>query len=569
MFEKSIDAASEKINEDQTVDRRTYLKLAGAAGSGLGAGVGTGALGTEFSTPARAESGTVVDDFTYSSGGLSDRYVFDQDAGNATVVTASTVGSSDDDSNVLEVTDGSSVLHAYKGDGDTDLNAYPEIGDTFSCWIRELNGTGIMNFSYGVKDKNNKYYVQLNLSNAHLGLFKYVNGSGESLTGDWSNSTIENNTGWFEVEIQWTTDHQHTVTLYQDGSEVTSFSYTEDSNDPKFTANGVGFAGHLESGETAQFDYATTTGSGSESRYQMTAIDDFEVDDREFDEDRFDRGESGAEIVYSTESTEGHGPTYSGPQALKISDSSATELISLPGDGLEDYPEAGDTFKCYVKATGGTDNFNFTWGVQGHADRYYVKVKPESDGMYLFKYKSNEGTVLGSTSGLSMSQDTWYYLEVTWGTDGTQTVELYDLEDNVLAKCSGTDTEWTTGGIGFDAYLDSGEAVYFDNCEIVRDEGSYKGGWGPVHEPSTHAIPENPPDSDGQWDLVNDFHYYLTYSGWKPEGDPATHIVHEFQVSASFNTFYREESFADDPDPKYLTVATDQDATKIRGDALR
>ncbi|PSP56767.1 hypothetical protein BRC82_01440 [Halobacteriales archaeon QS_1_67_19] len=563
MSEKNIDTSSEKITEKQTVDRRTYLKLAGAAGSGLGAGVGTGVLGTEFSTPVSAESGTVVDDFTYSSGGLSDRYVFDQDAGNATVATASTVGSSDDDSNVLEITDGTSVLHAYKGDGDTDLNAYPEIGDTFSCWIRETNGTGMMNFIYGAKDKDNKYYVQLNLTNAHLGLFKYVNGSGSSLAGDWSNSTIENNTGWFEVEIQWTTDHQHTVTLYQDGSEVTSFSYTEDSNDPKFTANGVGFAGHLESGETAQFDYATTT-SDTSSGFRQSNVDNFEKPDLNLDAYDFDRGESGAEIVADSETggTTEFGPTYSGSRALKISDSSATEMISLPGDGLDDYPEAGDTFRCYVKATSGADNFNLTWGVQGHADRYYVKVKPESDGMYLFKYKNNDGTVLASTSGLSMNQDEWYYLEVEWKTDGAQTVELYDLDGNTLAECTGTDSEWSTGGIGFDAYLNSGEAIHFDEFYIVKEHGDYIGGWGPEHIWRYHSEGTGDPD----WDEIEDFHYFLNYSGYRPvynnDGNLDA-IEHGFMISSFSETYLKDTAFETDPQPEELDVAAGIDANKI------
>jgi hypothetical protein len=65
-----------------------------------------------------------------------------------------------------------------------------------------------------------------------------------------------------------------------------------------------------------------------------------------------------------------------------------------------------------VKAQGGADNLNFSWGVQGHQDRYYAKLKPKSGSMYIFKYKNGEGDVLGSTHDLTMSQDTWYYLEV-------------------------------------------------------------------------------------------------------------------------------------------------------------
>lgn len=556
---------------DSAINRRNYLKLASMAGTGLGTGVGVGAVGTEFTTHGRAAT-TIVDDFSYSSGGLSDRYKFDQDGGNATVTSASTVASSDDDSNVLEVSGGNSILHAFQGDGDTDLNAYPSIGDTFSCWIRGVDGTGIMNFSYGAQDKDNKYYVQLNLDSAHLGLFKYVSGSGQSLTGDWSNSTIQSNSGWFKVEIQWTTDHTHTVTLYQNGNQVTSFSYTEDSSDPQFTATGVGYSAYLGSGETAQFDYATTTGSsdsgsGSGTVYNKSNIDAFERAGQELDSYRFDRGESGAELVTDSESTgtQVHGPTYSGVQALKISDSSATEMISLPGDGLPNYPEAGDNITCYLKASGGADNFNFSWGVQGHQDRYYVKVKPESDNMYLFKYKNADGTVLASTSGLSMSQDSWYWLEINWATDGTQTVELYDLEGNVLAECTGTDAEWSTGGVGFDAYLNSGETIYFDECVVVEEEGPHQGGWGPIAVPSYGQCCPSATTEDGTWYNVNDFMFYMSYDGFFSNEDDNT-VIHDFQVSGTFHTYEVAKPFTSDSTADELRPHYKQYDTKVRAE---
>ena len=559
---------SEDRNKESTtsINRRKYLKLASMAGTGLGTGLGASALGNEFTTPARAAT-AVVDDFGNTN--LSGRYVFDQRGATTSVSTVSSAVTSGADTNVLQMDGGGDTrMHAYKGDGDTDLNAYPENGDTFSCWMRGLNGTENMNFIYGAQDKDNKYYVKLNLETGALGLFKYVSGSGQSLQGDWSNSSIQSNTGWFELEINWATDHTHTVTLYQNGSQVTSFSYTEGSTDPQFTSTGVGYSVYLSSGETAQFDYATTTGGsnsgGSTSVYKQSNVDNFEVADKKLDAYRFDRGESGTAIIADSDTTgtQVGGPTYSGTRALQIKDSSATEMISLPGDGLEDYPEAGDTFKCYVKAMGGADNFNLSWGVQGHSDRYYVKVKPSSGSMYLFKYKNNDGTVLDSTSGLSVSQDTWYYIEVVWNTDGTQTVELYDLDGNELGKCSGVDTEWSTGGVGFDAYLGSGEAVHFDDYVIVEQEGEFTGGWGPNHVWRYNSESTGDPD----WNKIEDFHYFLNYSGAKKEIDSDGNldkIVHEFMISGFGQTFKKHSDFQYDPLQKELDVATGIDANKI------
>lgn len=566
MSEKNADAPSEKPMDKQTIDRRSYLKLAGATGSGLGAGFGASALSTGFATSAQAAP-TVIEDFDEVS--LDDRYEFDQQTATASVTTVSSTVTDNASRNVLQIEgDGVTSMHAFEGDGDTDLDAYPAIGNTISCWMRGLSGGETMNFIYGAQDAANKYYVQLNLNSGHLGLFRYIDGAGDSFSGDWNNSTISNNTGWFKVEIQWTSDHQHTVTLHQDGSEVTSLSYTEGSDDPKFTANGVGFAGYVDSGETAQFDYAITTmdgngGSGNESVYKQTNIDNFEVADKKLTAYDFDQGESGAEIVADTEETgkEIFGPTYSGTRALEISDSSATEMISSPGDGLENYPSAGDTIKCYAKVTGGADNFNFSWGVQGHENRYYVKVKPESDSMYLFKYKNGNGSVLGSTSGLSMKQDTWYYIEVEWETDGMQTIELYDLEGNVLAECSGADSEWSNGGIGFDAYLSSGETVYFDDCVIVEQEGDLTGGWGPNYVQSYESFASS---RDG-WSRIDDLKFYLDYEGQGTEttGDGTEYINHYFQVIGVFHTYERESDFQYDPSQQKITPRTALDGTII------
>jgi hypothetical protein len=184
----------EKNNEQSNgLDRRSYLQLAGAAGTGLGTGLGMSGLSSEFTTPARAAS-VVVDDFSDTN--LSDRYVFENRGATTGVTSVSSAVTSGADTNVLQMEgDGNTRMNAYKGDGDADLKAYPEPGDMFSCWVRGLNGTEIMNFKYGVRDADNKYYVQFNLDSAHVGLFKYINGSGQSLAGDWSNSTIANNTG--------------------------------------------------------------------------------------------------------------------------------------------------------------------------------------------------------------------------------------------------------------------------------------------------------------------------------------------------------------------------------------
>ena len=196
---------------------------------------------------------------------------------------------------------------------------------------------------------------------------------------------------------------------------------------------------------------ATRNGEGSPT---AGFSDDFE--DGDLSEYGFDRGSSGASVVSS--------PTHSGTYALEYAGTNA-EAIST--SGLDAYPSAGDTFSFWVRASGGGDNINATWGVQGHDDRYYAKLKPDSGGLYLFTYKNGSGDQHDYATGLSLSQDAWYEIEVEWQTDGTQIVTLYDGGGSQLAQLSMTDTDWTSGGVGYDAYLGSGESAYFDDVTIL------------------------------------------------------------------------------------------------------
>lgn len=62
MSEKNTDTSDGEQNESQTIDRRSYLKLAGATSTGLGTSIGASALNSELMTRARAAT-TSLDDF--------------------------------------------------------------------------------------------------------------------------------------------------------------------------------------------------------------------------------------------------------------------------------------------------------------------------------------------------------------------------------------------------------------------------------------------------------------------------------------------------------------------------
>ncbi len=64
------------------------------------------------------------------------------------------------------------------------------------------------------------------------------------------------------------------------------------------------------------------------------------------------------------------------------------------------------------------------------------------------------------------SQDAWYRVEIEWTSGGIHALTLSDASGAQLASISGSDSTWSSGGIGFDAYLSSGESVYFDDVTI-------------------------------------------------------------------------------------------------------
>lgn len=463
MSEKASGNTGEEKRNDYTINRRNYLKMTSAAGASLGAGLGATALGSEVTTPARAAT-TVVDKFNDTD--LDGRYVFDSRGATTEVTDVSSEVTSGADTNVLQMSgDGTTRMHAYKGDSDSDLKAYPENGDTLSCWMRGLNGTENMNFVYGAQDKDNKYYVKLNLATGVVGLYKYVNGSGQSFAGDWSNSTVQNNTDWFKVEIDWATDHTHTVTVYQNESPVTTFSEPDDSGDPH-TGTGVGYSAYLSSGETAQFDYATTSGTtdsgGSTNTGSSVSVDNFESGG--LDSYKVDNGQKGDPGGFLSTSDSDR---TRGNYGLVIKEED-TELRSPLDSGLQNYPSAGDTFGGWVKASPGSYNTNLSYGVQDAENRYYAKFDYNNDSVYLFKLKNGSGTVLEHAANLGLSAETWYYLEVDWKSDsaGTQQVSLYDNQRQEITSFSGDDDEWSQGGFGIDGYVQTGEKICWDEISL-------------------------------------------------------------------------------------------------------
>lgn len=423
-------------SNDTDLDRRSYLKMVGASAGFTASSTGFASIGTQSVRASQESPCNTVDDFEDTD--LSE-YEFDRGKSGASLVTSPTYSGA----YALEISGTNTEMISMDG-----LEHYPAAGDVFSTWVRGTNNADRINITYGVQNHLNRYLARVNPEQGHVALYRYEDGEG-TLLADKSVSLSQDT--WYEVNIDWQTDGTHVFTLFdENGNQVSQISGT----DSTWTAGGIGYDAYLGDGGTVYIDH-TQIHSGREVVSANEVIDDFE--DGDFLEYDFDRGSSGANIVSS--------PTYSGSSVLEISESN-TELISR--SGLDHYPSAGDVFSCWARATGGADDIDLVYGVQDHDNRYLARVDVANDELSFWRVEDGTGHIVTSkTSGFTLSQDTWYNVEVDWRKTGTHTVTLYDCDGAQVAQITGSDSTWTDGGIGYDAYLgSSGGTVYVDYVAI-------------------------------------------------------------------------------------------------------
>jgi len=121
----------------------------------------------------------------------------------------------------------------------------------------------------------------------------------------------------------------------------------------------------------------------------------------------------------------------------------------------------GETLLCYFYPDSGSGGFHIRWAVQGNNSWYGVQQRDGNDDATLRKDRGD----LNPSKGVNWSQyyGQWNRLEVVWETDGTMAVTAYEPDDTKIWQDTGTDTKYTSGGIGFGVGSGgSSGTVYFD-----------------------------------------------------------------------------------------------------------
>ncbi|QCC48101.1 LamG-like jellyroll fold domain-containing protein [Halobellus limi] len=123
-----------------------------------------------------------------------------------------------------------------------------------------------------------------------------------------------------------------------------------------------------------------------------------------------------------------------------------------------------DTASSWIYATGG-HRVNFRICVQNDtsSQRNEYSASIGSDGLELYKYTNGSISFLGWSGG-SLPYNSWIKLEIVGDGAGGFTANLYDSSEVLQASVSGTDTAYSSGGIGIYAQTNNDPAeFYFDD----------------------------------------------------------------------------------------------------------
>jgi len=134
-------------------------------------------------------------------------------------------------------------------------------------------------------------------------------------------------------------------------------------------------------------------------------------------------------------------------------------MASMPGDGLNYYPEPGDTIAAHLRSTD-TSRTNIWFGLQStdadgqlHEDGYRLSFGWWNSTLFLDRYDDFSGTTIAEVDNAEIERDgTWWYFELEWGENGEMDVEIWESDDrdgSPVHTMNANDDTYTDGGVGY------------------------------------------------------------------------------------------------------------------------
>lgn len=160
---------------------------------------------------------------------------------------------------------------------------------------------------------------------------------------------------------------------------------------------------------------------------------------------------------FATVTTGGPGAPVHGDQYLEEQDDGTADSIitSKPGDGLDNYPEAGDTHQFYhsIEVTDDRVWIQFcadeTDAYDTYSDAYYIDWDHANTAANLRKWSGSSGTTLVGVdySGQSPNTTDWWRFYIDHTSAGDFTYEVYDGNGDLMGSGTATDTDYTSGAV--------------------------------------------------------------------------------------------------------------------------
>ena len=152
---------------------------------------------------------------------------------------------------------------------------------------------------------------------------------------------------------------------------------------------------------------------------------------------------------------------FEGDNALFVQDNDGVSIASTTG--LDTYPQRGDVFSCRLRVENTTPNAYIMWATQeevgaSSSTGYAMAIALTNDTFRLTRFDDGSRTIIDTTDvSDGIPKDEYLTCRVTnWDDSGNIAAELMqgeeigqEQEGTELATVSATDTNYTSGGIGF------------------------------------------------------------------------------------------------------------------------
>jgi hypothetical protein len=170
-------------------------------------------------------------------------------------------------------------------------------------------------------------------------------------------------------------------------------------------------------------------------------------------------------------------PVKDGQYALEMIDNGTTSYEIQSFNGLNEYPDTGDTFEVWLR--GDQSNPGIKYGVQDdgsvRSKGYGVQIYPVEDEISLFKRSTSGNFVELSNSTANIANNEWYRVSVDWSANGTMSASVYNETGQKIGQTNGKDDSYNDGGIAFvlGQNIDGDTPSYFDSATITSEESEY------------------------------------------------------------------------------------------------